>query len=295
MDDYLKIKLDKMTEEGKIKTLKYLATGQADKLIDRKRHYDFSLAVDFTEEALEAYKSWGKMVGISTGYPSLDRLMLGLVGGEVTVIAAKTSVGKSALALNIASNVAVRGKPVLFVTLEMTRRQMTTRLLHLHGGDTDNYYSAATNIAYQKTDRLEWRDINGLMKAFCQLFTPSLVVIDHLHYFVRESDHQSEVLGAVTKELHIAAEKYNVPVILVSHVRKTDKDITMEDLRGSSFIGQDADIVLLGGRTQEGDLSILIQKNRNRGFDPNDNEIVLNFDQTKITEKAEGRTTPWSH
>lgn len=285
MDEYLKIKLDKLAEKKRNEVLDYLLKITKDTHEARAKDYRLESMADFTDEAIEIAKNWGKFQGLSSGYPSLDRLTKGFVGGEVTVVAAKTSVGKTALAVNIANNMAQNDVPVLFVTLEMTKPQLTSRFIYLNGEDTEEYYKAASLVSFQKTDELNWQSVDGLIGNFCEQFAEGFVVIDHLHYFTRELEKVSEDLGRLTKEFTKNAKRHNVPILLISHVRKASGEITMEDLRGSSYIAQDTDVVLLCGRSEDGTkLGVKLAKNRNRGHDYTNDEIELRYDKTRITE-----------
>lgn len=261
--------------------------------IDR---YGMDLASDYTEQAKERMANWGRLQGLSSGYDEIDRLTKGLVGGELIVIAGATSQGKTTVALNIANNVAGNGTPVLFVTLEMTKAEVTARLMKMNGGDNEGYQAAASLLAYQKEDELNWKDIDGLIAKAKSELDVGLVVIDHLHYFSRELEHLSEDLGRITKELKKNAIRHDVPIALISHVRKRGnneakgKAPDIDDLRGSSYIAQDADIVLMVARSPEypDNMVLRIDKNRNRGIDyeGNHNIEVLGFDGVKLTTKG---------
>ncbi len=251
-----------------------------------EEQFELELMSDYTEDAIERNKNFGKMQGISSGYRKIDELTKGFVGGELTVIAGKTSYGKTTLSINIANQVALAGTPVLFVTLEMTKAEITSRFMFINGGDTEDYQSVAPIVSFQATSELNWRSIDRLVKKFVKQFTTGLIVIDHLHYFTRELENVSEDLGRVTKELKKNAQDHNVPIILVSHVRKTGRGEAagIDDLRGSSYIAQDADIVLLVGRKVEEPnlLKVFIEKNRNRGYDYKDNAADMYLDKIKV-------------
>lgn len=245
---------------------------------------------DFTDEAIEKYKSFGRMQGLSTGYKKIDRLTMGLGEGELIMLAGKTSRGKTTLALNITNRVALAGKTVLFVTLEMTHAEITQRVMFINdcvGGDiNDDYRDVAARVVFQATDELKWDSIDKLMEKAKEEMGVDLVVIDHLHYFTRELQNVAEDLGRITKEFKKNAIRHKVPVILISHVRKVgdDKEATMEDLRGSSYMAQDADIVLMVGRLPEQPqfTYVKIEKNRNRGFDYERNKVELYTDKIRI-------------
>lgn len=283
MDDFLKVKLDKMQEKKRNEVLDYLLKITKDTHDARRKDYRIESMADYTDKAKEIAENWGKFQGISSGYPSIDKLTKGFVPGEVTVVAAKTSVGKTALAVNIANKVALQGIPILFVTLEMTKAQLTSRFMYLN--NDENYTKVEPLVSFQKTDELDWKSIDGLIGNFCSEYTNGLVVIDHLHYFTRELEKASEDLGRITKEFTKNAKRHEVPIILISHVRKASGKITLEDLRGSSYIGQDTDVILLCDRSDDGTMmGVKLAKNRNRGHDYTDDVIELIYDKTKITE-----------
>lgn len=246
---------------------------------------------DFTDAAQERYKSFGKMQGLSSGYPKIDDLTHGFAPGELVIVAGKTSRGKTTLALNISNKLALQDKTVLFVTLEMTHDEITQRMMFINDCTednlTDDYFTAAGHIAFQKTDELNWNSIDKLMEKAKVEMNVDLVVIDHLHYFTRELTNVAEDLGRITKEFKKNAIRHGVPVLLISHVRKTgnDSEATMEDLRGSSYMAQDADIVLMVGRNDKDPLHtfVKIEKNRNRGFDYERNVVQLYTDRIKIS------------
>jgi replicative DNA helicase len=244
--------------------------------------YAIELASDYLEDAETLVKNWGKMQGLSSGYPSIDKLTKGFAKGELVVIGGATSKGKTTLAVNIAANVVATGKTVLFVTMEMTKTQLTARLMFVN----DKFKDHAARLVYQKSEEFTWKDVDGLVATAIKDMDVDLVIIDHLHHFTRELINVSEDLGRITKEFQKNAHLHKIPIILISHTRKGAGD-TIDDLRGSSYIAQDSDIVLMVSRDEETPdlISVSIQKNRNRGYDYNDHEALLNFDKTKITER----------
>jgi replicative DNA helicase len=260
---------------------------------------DLVSLLEFGDAGNKMLQNWGKMQGISSGYPSVDRLTKGFVGGELTIVAGQTSYGKTALCLNIANNVALTGKTILFVSMEMSGAQINARYQKINGGMTDAYFTVAANTVLQKKDELNWKSIDALIGNAKEEMGVELVVIDHLHYFTRELEHASEDIGRIVKEIKKNCLRHNIPVLLISHIRKTNgQEATLEDLRGSSFIGQDADIVLMVGRDKEDmdSLFVKIEKNRNRGYDFAHNIAELEISETVITEKQEEApgVTPWN-
>lgn len=241
-----------------------LLGAQASKSLERKKQVEVTMASDLLEETKERYKFWGKMVGLKTGYESIDKMTMGLAPGEMTVIGGRTSSGKTATAINITANVLRQGKPVLFVTLEMTPVEVSSRFYHLLG---DDFEKLSTNLYFQKSDELDWKSIDSLIEYAKKDCGAELVVIDHLHYFTRELENVSEDLGRITKEFKKNAIRHEVPIILISHTRKTHAtELSNDDLRGSSYVAQDADIVLMVSQDQDWPetINITLTKNRNR-------------------------------
>lgn len=269
----------------------------------KQNKYQVSLMADYIEASKERYKHWGEMQGLSTGFPAIDKLTLGLVGGELIVIAGQTSRGKTLLSMNIANNISKLGYKTLFVTLEMTPEELTSRYMFTNGGwETTDFEIAAANTIFQKNDELDWKDIDGLIQNAKEQLDVDLVVIDHLHYFTRELNNVAEDLGRITKEFKKNSIRYNIPIILISHVRKMAKDeeLSGESLRGSSLISQDADIVLMVNRDAETNaMGVMIDKNRNRGklsdrtknwagkSERDINTIYLEFNNTKLHDPTD--------
>jgi len=231
----------------------------------------------YEEAAIEYREKWGKMQGVSSGYASIDQLTHGFVGGELVVLGGYTSRGKTQLAINITHRLAHKGLPVLFVTLEMTKAMLTSRFMRL------GEIGADTPIFFQSQDAIEPEDLAPLIGRAksdgCQF-----VVIDHLHYFAR-GDNMLGKVGEVTRAFKRLAVEYNLPILLLSQLSRPDKakrvgrlDVpSLNDLKESSYIEQDADIVLMIHRDLPDDNSsdpdidpslvyVVQRKNRNRGM-----------------------------
>lgn len=287
---YIKKLINELKEDEYTDLVSELIASSTDDAENKPDQMNLRLMSEFTDDALELYRNFGKMQGLSTGYAKLDKLTLGMGAGELILVAGKTSRGKTTLAMNISNKVALSGRTVLFVTLEMTHEEITQRTMFTNNCTedklTDDYHTVAANTVFQATDELRWDSIDKLIQKAKEEMGVDLVVIDHLHYFTRELTNVAEDLGRITKEFKKNAIRHKVPVILISHVRKTgdDKEATMEDMRGSSYMAQDADIVLMVGRLPDDPNHTLvkIEKNRNRGFDYNDNTVKLYTDRIKI-------------
>jgi replicative DNA helicase len=202
------------------------------------------------------------------------------------------------LAMHIVNNIAKVGHRVLFVTLEMTKAQLTSRYMYANGGPhTSEFATVAANTIFQENYRLNWRDIDGLIENAKEQLDVDIVVIDHLHYFARNLKNPSEELGEITMTFADNAKKYDIPIILISHTRRLGdgEQLSGNSLRGSSLIAQDSDIVLMVNRDPETNkMGILIDKNRNRGklsdrtkiwgsqTERELNTVYLEFNNTKL-------------
>lgn len=292
------------------KLLRSLSKEEADQLIEEALDYRAPEEImqdreertaivpidDYIEEARNLFAQWGKVQGISSRYLSLDNMTKGFVDGEMTVIGGQTSHGKTQLAMNIAYNVAKNGDPVLFVTMEMTKAQLTSRFMKIAEPQT----LTGLPINYQKTHDLPHTDIYYLVKKAVEQGN-KMIVVDHLHYFSRETEYSSEMIGRIVKDFKIAAVENEVPIVLISHVRKLKESQRPEiqDLRDSSFIAQDTDIVLMVWKDTsiESDaleeVEVAVLKNRQRGLFPNQRMYTLASDGAKLTEsKSKLRKEP---
>lgn len=226
--------------------------------------------VDLQEQmtlAREHREPEGQIKGLSTGLQKVDKMTQGFVPGELMIISGQTSHGKTQLANNIILNTVNNGHKVMFVTMEMTKQETADRF-NMLTGDTDIgegkvFLNMRSDLAYTDVTKLIER---GKEKG-CEL-----VVIDHLHYFSRSVENATQEVSKIVKEFKQAAVLYEMPVILICHVRKMapKKHPTLEDLRDSSLIAQDADMVLIVWRdespnaTNPFEVEVTLWKNRNR-------------------------------
>lgn len=285
--------LDDLTPGEQDHALEHLITLGADQADRMRRQYGLVMLADYHDEIEQRNRNWNQPHGLRTGLSALDDFTMGLASGELTVIGGATSQGKTLLACNIAANVAAAGHNVLFVTLEMTHDEIGSRLARIAGG----LETIGASIALQKARRLDWQAIDGLIANAVETFGAQLVVIDHLHYFTRDMTNAAEELGKITGGLKDNALQHNIPLILISHTRKTERGqlTDIADLRGSSYIAQDADIVLMVGQreTDEGVLFVTLAKNRNRfRVQPASADatrpLLIDRDTLKLTDPGDG-------
>ena len=207
-------------------------------------------------------------LGISTGYGDLDRMITGLNKSDLILLAARPGMGKTAFALNIAANAALRGKKTVAIfSLEMSREQLMNRLFAAEGGidsrrlltgelSTEDWVKVAELSPQFGGAPLYMDDTAGItvaeMKAKLRRVRDlGLVVIDYLQLLRtgRRSDNRVQEVSEITRSLKVMAKELNVPVITLSQLSRgtesrSDHRPMLSDLRESGSIEQDADIVL---------------------------------------------------
>ena len=236
-----------------------------------------------TLQELSANKN--HFVGVRTGFLDLDKLFGGLRGGDLVILAARPSVGKTALALNIASRAAVLGTSVAFFSLEMSASQLVQRIISTESGinakkmQTGNMNAQDWNALLRVSDRLSklniWIDdtpsasiLEVRAKARRQLRNiepgKGMVIVDYLQLMQpqnqRTESRQVEI-AEISRGLKILAKELDMPIIALSQLSRAvesrkDKRPILSDLRESGAIEQDADIVMFLDRSltpKEGD------------------------------------------
>ena len=221
-------------------------------------------------EQLEAND--GRMItGIATGYPQLDEITSGMQKGEMVIVAARPSMGKTALALNIAENIVMRDVPVALFSLEMSRQQLVQRLLSSRSAVSghsirrnmlsDNDMEAiiqATNDLMGKplfiddTPGLTITQLRAKARRLKQSEDVGVILIDYLQLMTsgkRVESRQQEV-SEISRGVKALARELEVPVICLSQLNRAAEQREghrprMSDLRESGSIEQDADVVAM--------------------------------------------------
>ncbi len=241
----------------------------------------------------------GDLTGLPTGYSVLDQMTGGLQDGDLFIIAARPSMGKTAFALNLARNVAVTGGGrVAIFSLEMTTQSLVMRLLsseaQVDGSGFRNGFipKESYNGLVAAADRLSnaeiWIDDSPAptvleMRAKCRRMHAQqgldLVIVDYLQLAHGDSNTQSreQEISEISRGLKGLAKELKIPVIALSQLnrgpetRKDDKRPILADLRESGAIEQDADViafiyrdVVYNPETTDQDLAeLIIRKQRN--------------------------------
>jgi replicative DNA helicase len=221
-------------------------------------------------DELEALMSGGRKLGLQTGIRDFDQVTGGLRGGQLTIVAGRPAMGKSALMLNMADNMARRGVPVVYFSLEMPANELAARVV-LSRAETNTeiirngfltasmkhrIMDAATQFASEPLyvdDRggLTLLDIRGRARLAVRRWGVKAIFVDYLQ-LVSHSGAQSREneVGFVSRGLKAMSMELGIPVVAAAQVNRqaenrSDNRPKLSDLRESGSIEQDADIVCL--------------------------------------------------
>ena len=219
------------------------------------------------------YNHKDELLGVPTGFYDLDKLTLGLRPSDMIILAARPSMGKTAFALNIAQNAAIKSKKAVAIfSLEMPKSQLMIRMLaaeaevdagkitsgYLQSQDWDRLSQAMEVLQDSRmwiidTPALSVMDIRAqCRRLMIQVKDLSLIVIDYLQLMKGEakfSNDRNQEVSAISRGLKALARELNVPIIVLSQLnrdteKRGDKLPMLSDLRDSGAIEQDADIVM---------------------------------------------------
>jgi len=255
--------------------------------------------------------------GLVSGFYDLDALTQGFQNSDLIIIAGRPSVGKTALSLNIALNIIKSSElPVLFFSLEMSKKQIMYRLLsmeadisqmRLRSGKLNQNDWLKLNKIIQIVSRLPFfiddtsdlsiQDIKSRLKTI--LFEQNkigLIIIDYLQLMQNSksrNENRVQELSQITRSLKIIAREFNIPIIALSQLSRNvenrlDKKPILSDLRESGSIEQDADLVLMLYRNLENSsinltnqnfqlIELIIAKQRNGPV----GNVKLKFDEKR--------------
>lgn len=271
-------------------------------IVQRRNTGDFipirQVVLSAMERIEKASKTKGNVTGVATGFLDLDYKTAGMQPADLILIAARPSMGKTALVLNIAQYVAFKSDlPLAVFSLEMSREQLVNRLFSLESR-VDSQHIRTGNLS----DR-EWEDlIDGAgivgrskliiddtpgisvqeLRSKCRKFKMEhdiqMVIIDYLQLMSGSgrSDSRQQEVSEISRALKALARELNVPVIALSQLsraveQRPDHRPMLSDLRESGAIEQDADVVMFIYRDdyyhkdseKKGIAEIIIAKQRN--------------------------------
>ena len=281
--------------------------------------------IEAFNEAKEVCEAGGVAAGVPTGYPSLDRMLMGLREGQLVIIGARPAVGKTSFALNLALNAASEGYTVAFFSLEMSGKEIAQRFICAHA------QVSMSNFRTGKISPQEWANIGQAAEDLSSLDiliddTPgitvteirakarrmlhnkekAIIILDYLQLLSppagRRAESRTVEVSEMSRALKIMAKELAVPVISLSQLSRavesrTGKRPQLSDLRESGSIEQDADIVMFLDRSSneqeagredrppEGITRIIVAKNRSGPI--GDVDLVFLAASTKFYELNE--------
>lgn len=311
---------------GEIARLGWERPGETGDLVDQAEQilYDLSqqrvtgewseieeLLKESFERITTLYESGVDLTGTPSGFRDLDRLTSGFQPGNLIIVAARPSMGKSALALCIAANMGVRHNvPVGLFTLEMSKSEVTQRLMcseakvesqrlrngKLQQDDWPRLTAACDKLAkapiyVDDTGLLNMMEVRSKARRLkARHPNLGLIIVDYLQLLTpahrRDSDGRVQEVSEMSRSLKILARDLDVPILALSQLsraveQRTDKRPILSDLRESGSIEQDADLVAFVYRDeyynedsdQQGLAEVILAKHRNGPTD----SIKLSF------------------
>lgn len=257
---------------------------------ETKEPVDISTAVMEAAEKIETIIDGVQW--LPSGLADFDKLTGGLHGGAVYVIAARPSMGKTALACSIAHAIGKAGKSVYFATLEMPRREIASRMIaidtNLNIGqvkewqdvDYDKFHVGAQHVSDMKItidheEGLTIAKLRGRTRRIKRKKGLDCIVVDYLQLMRHKADNREREIAALSGGIKSLAKELDVPVILLAQLNRdcdsrADKRPLLSDLRESGSIEQDADVVTMLYRDDvynkdsqyKGVAELLVRKNR---------------------------------
>ena len=240
-----------------------------------------------------------EVTGVPTGYVDLDRKTAGLQTGDLIIVAGRPSMGKTALALNMAEHVAIEnGLPVAIFSMEMSGGQLAMRMLGSVGRldqhklrtgrlSDDDWHRLTTAVGrlhdapihIDETPALNPLEVRARARRLHRQYGKlGLIVVDYLQLMSAsgQGENRATELSEISRSMKALAKELNVPVIALSQLnrsleQRTDRRPVMSDLRESGALEQDADLILFiyrdvvyNAQTAEpGKAEIIIGKQRN--------------------------------
>ena len=262
-----------------------------------------------------------KFTGISTGKSKLDRITFGWQKSDLIILAARPSMGKTALALDFAKNASMT-VPTAFFSLEMSHTQLSLRLIasessysqsDLKAGKVVNWKSLDDNVRIfddmplyvDDTPALKITQFRAKLRTMILKYGIQIVFVDYLQLMRHDiKGNREQEVSFISSTLKACAKEYNIPIVALAQLNRAvesrggSKRPQLSDLRESGSIEQDADIVMFinrpakygvlayeDGKSTEGIAEVIIEKHRNGAL----GEVLLHHDIgiTKFTDEVE--------
>ena len=298
------------TAGNQIAELGYEGTGDITQLMERAESLLYGLRADRDEESkelpsllaaeakrIEAAAKGETDNGFSSTFGSVDDIIGGFHPGNLIILAARPSVGKSALALNIAQRMAMEHR-VAFFSLEMSSRELVERMVcadaqvsltlkrsgRISPEEHDRCVRSLSNLAklrleFDTTSSLTMMALRSKVRRLAMRGQLDFVIVDYLQLMRMGSgtgESRNYELSDITRSMKALSREFNVPMLVLSQLRRPPNELTytpkprLSDLRDSGAIEQDADMVLFLHRHEKKDepvdltsIDFIIGKHRN--------------------------------
>ncbi len=271
-------------------------------IVQNRRVNEYESIKDIVIRALDAIeissKNKGSVTGIPTGFYELDYKTAGLQNSDLLLLAARPSMGKTALALNIAENAVVKSRvTTAFFSLEMSRLQLVNRLLSMNsrvdaqairtGNLNDNEWAdlmesariiGGSTLIIDDTPGISVSELRSKCRKMKLEHNLGLVIIDYLQLMSggKKTESRQQEISEISRSLKAIAREINCPILALSQLsraveQRPDKRPMLSDLRESGAIEQDADVVMFIYRDEyynkdspdKGVAEVIIGKQRN--------------------------------
>lgn len=265
--------------------------GFSDEISGQLQDKSAKTASDLANDLADDIQS-GRTTRVETPYPTLNFMLYGgLGGGNLVILAARPSVGKTTLALQMAQKAARDGRKATIYSLEMSDKELVQRLI-VGTGLVSTYEIVSRNVNWERYEEavamatspnLRINDTAKSLEEICtkimidaQTGQTEVAFIDYLG-LIRFDDRrktQAQVIGEITKRLKNVAKECNIPIVLLCQLNresaKENRAPQLTDLRDSGAIEQDADVVIMlerprdeMGVVEENKINVWVRKNRN--------------------------------
>ncbi|CAD7842481.1 Replicative DNA helicase (DnaB) [Olavius algarvensis spirochete endosymbiont] len=217
----------------------------------------------------DRFRTKGNYIGIPSGFDMLDRLTCGFQKSEMIIIGSRPSIGKTAFALSMATNISIRNKiPCGFFTLEMSAISLMLRIVSAESRINSNslrtgllkstdFNKIVTDTAgriydapliFQDTPNIPLLDLRSLARKMVSKYSVQIIFIDYIGLVSPENTKQErhEQISQISRSLKALARELDVPIVVLSQVGRQSEGKTpsLADLRESGALEQDADVVL---------------------------------------------------
>lgn len=286
--------IDLFIDQAEEKFFKLSETRNADGLVP-----SMNIVHQAMKKIESLYQQGSDLTGLSAGIPSVDKMTSGFQPGELIIIAARPSMGKTAFSLNVAEAMAIRQKKtVAYFSLEMSKESLVTRLLasiskinmgSLKSGHLDEYswprmIEAASILSEAKffideSSGISPIEIRSRCRRLKNQYGLDCIMIDYLQLMKLKEKVESREreVSEISRTLKAIAKEFQIPVIALAQLNRgvegrTEKRPMLSDLRESGSIEQDADVIMMLYRDdyydkedpeKQGRAEVIIGKQRN--------------------------------